>query len=135
MSQPTPTPTPHGHRPSVYTVAASVWAAIDIGALLIQILLLFLFQPDKGLLPSPNWLTDPIAGWVVGNILGALLYRSMLRLSPSVVAAGALVLVALAPVVLVKYAALAAFVAALVIGLAAGSLFWRARQHADAELL
>ena len=59
----------------------------------------------------------------------------MLRLSPSVVAAGALVLVALAPVVLVKYAALAAFVAALVIGLAAGSLFWRARRHANAELL
>ena len=53
MSQPTPSPTPHGHRPSVYPVAASVWAAIDIGALLIQILLLFLSSPIRDCYQAP----------------------------------------------------------------------------------
>lgn len=121
-------------NPNTHKVAAAVWLLVGLGSLAIQILLLWLFQPEKGLLPSPSWLTDPIAGFVVGFVIGAIAYKVVLHSTPWAITAVALVAVALAPVIFVKYAALGAFVAAVAIGLATGALWRRAASNADAVM-
>ncbi len=130
-----PTRTPVNDRPGFHHVAAATWLIIDIGALLVLIGMLGIFQPEKGLLPDPAWLTDPIAGWVIGNIIGIAAYKTVLNLHPAVISGVALLAVALSPLVFVKYPAMGAFVAGLVIGLAAGALYWRAHKNAPATLL
>ncbi|GAA3668636.1 hypothetical protein EU513_05400 [Yimella sp. RIT 621] len=129
------TRTPLNERPGFHHVAAATWLLIDIGALVILVGMLAIFQPQKGLLPDPAWLTDPIAGWVIGNILGILAYKVVLKLHPAAIAAIALIAVALSPLVFVKYTAMGAFIAGLAIGIAAGSLYWRAHKDAPATLL
>lgn len=125
-----PTRPPINERPGFHHVAAATWLLIDVGALVVLVALLGIFQPEKGLLPDPSWLTDPIAGWVLGNIIGIVAYRAVLSLNPAVIAGLALVCVALSPLVFVKYPAMGAFVAGLAIGLAAGALYWRAHKNA-----
>ena len=133
MSQPAHTSPGSGR--SLYTVAASVWLVIDVAALLALIGINYIFPPSKGLLPDPRWLTDPIAGWLLGNVLGIVGYRLLLRQTPWLIAAICLAFVAVTPVIFVKYVALAAFLSGVAIGVAAGSLFWRAHKHADARVL
>lgn len=103
----------------------AAWVAIDVAALGVLILILWLFQPEKGILPEPSWLTDPLLGWVIGNVVGFAAYKAFLRMPPAAMAAICLVLVALSPVVFVKYPAMGAFIASLIIGLGAGSLVHR----------
>lgn len=122
-------------RPGFHHVAAATWLIIDIGALVLLVALCGIFQPEKGLLPEPTWLVDPIAGWVLGNIIGIVAYKALLNLHPAALAAASLIAVALSPLVFVKYPAMGAFVAGLAIGVAAGALYWRAHKNAPATLL
>lgn len=109
------------------TFSTAAWIAIDVAALGVLVLLLWIFQPDKGLLPEPSWLIDPVVGWLIGTVVGFVAFRALLRIPPAAVAAACLVLVALSPVVFVKYPAMGAFFAGLVIGLGSGALIHRAR--------
>lgn len=109
------------------TFSAAAWIAIDLVALGVLVLLLWIFQPEKGLLPEPSWLIDPVVGWLIGNVIGFVAFRALLRVPPAAVAAACLVLVALSPVVFVKYPAMGAFFAGLIIGLGSGALIHRAR--------
>lgn len=108
-----------------FTFPTAAWVAIDVTALGVLILLLWIFQPEKGLLPEPSWLIDPLAGWLLGNVLGFAAYKTFLKLPPAGMAAICLVLVALSPVIFLKYPAMGAFFAALAIGIGAGSIIHR----------
>lgn len=124
-----------GAPSAFHHVAAATWLIIDVGALAILVLLEWVLQPSKGLLPSPTWLFDPLAGWLVGNIIGIVAYKALMRLTPWALAAVALVFVALSPAVFVKFPALSAFAGALAIGVAGGALYWRAHKDAPGPLL
>lgn len=115
-------------------VAAAVWMAVDLGALALLAMILWVFPPEHGLLPEPSWLVDPVAGWVLGNVVGVALHRVLANRTPWAIAAVALALVAVCPVVFAAYPALGAFVSGAIIGCAAGGLFWRARRD-DATVL
>lgn len=108
-----------------FTFSTAAWVAIDVLALFVLVLMLWVFQPEKGILPEPSWLIDPLAGWLLGNVVGFAAYKAFLRMPPAGTAALCLVLVALSPVIFVKYPAMGAFFSALVIGLGAGSLIHR----------
>ena len=68
---------------------------------------------------------DPLAGWLLGNVLGFAAYKTFLKLPPAGMAAICLVLVALSPVIFLKYPAMGAFFAALAIDIGAGSIIHR----------
>lgn len=128
-------PNMHPGKVPLYQIAAAVWLAVDLGALALLVLILRVFPPDPGILPEPTWLVDPVCGWVIGNIIGIALYRVLLSWTPWWVATAALILVALAPLVFFTLPALGAFASGLVIGTAAGGLFWRARKDAHTTLI
>ncbi|MGQ4719381.1 hypothetical protein ACUN22_37670, partial [Streptomyces anulatus] len=86
---------PTERRDDDFTFPTAAWVAIDVTALGVLILLLWIFQPEKGLLPEPSWLIDPLAGWLLGNVLGFAAYKTVLKLPPAGMAAICLVLVAL----------------------------------------
>lgn len=109
------------------TFSPAAWIAVDVVALGILVMLLWIFQPEKGLLPEPSWLVDPLVGWLIGNVLGFFGYKAFTRVPPAAVAAACLVLVAFSPLVFIKYPALGAFCAGLVIGAGASALVHRAR--------
>ena len=90
---------PTERRDDDFTFPTAAWVAIDVTALGVLILLLWIFQPEKGLLPEPSWLIDPLAGWLLGNVLGFAAYKTFLKLPPAGMAAICLVLVALSPVI------------------------------------
>ena len=116
---------PTERRDDDFTFPTAAWVAIDVVALAVLILLLWIFQPEKGILPEPSWLIDPVAGWLLGNVLGFAAYKTFLKLPPAGMAAICLVLVALSPVIFLKYPAMGAFFAALAIGIGAGSIIHR----------
>ena len=122
-------------RDSWHHVAAGVWLLIDIGNLAILVALMWIFQPEHGILPGPTWLVDPLVGWVIGNVIGIAAYRQFMRFTPWALAAASLVGVALSPVIFVKNAALGGFVAGLIIGLVGGACYWRAHRGEPGPLL
>lgn len=126
----------HAHtRVPLHVVAAAFWLAVDLGAMALLVMTLWVFPPASGVLPEPTWFVDPLAGWVVGTVLGIALYRVLLERTPWFIASVSLVLVALAPIVFAAYPALGAFVSGAIIGCAAGGLFWRAHRNAHTTLI
>lgn len=122
-------------RVPLHVIAAAVWLAVDLGAMVLLVLIAWVFPPEKGLLPEPAWFTDPLAGWAVGTVIGIALYRVLLGRSPWFIAGVSLALVALAPLVFAAYPALGLFASGAVIGCAAGGLFWRAHKNAHTTLI
>ena len=66
-----------------FTFSTAAWVAIDVLALFVLVLMLWVFQPEKGILPEPSWLIDPLAGWLLGNVVGFAAYKAFLRMPPA----------------------------------------------------
>ncbi|TWE12622.1 hypothetical protein [Rudaeicoccus suwonensis] len=111
------------------------WAVIDVAALLVMLLIAFIFRPEHGWIPGPVWLTGPLVGWVVGNVVGWFLPR-MASVPSLAIAGAALVLVVLCAIVLRGSAfAFGQALAGCFIGLAGGVLVGRSwKVHHEAHI-